>query len=58
MFKTSRPKRVTVVRMEVPCCGGLAWLAEEARRAAGLDFPLEVHTIGIQGGVIQKQNVS
>lgn len=58
MFKAAGPKRVTVVRMEVPCCGGLAWLAEEARRAAGLDFPLEVHTIGIQGGVVKTQTVS
>jgi len=56
MFKTSRPKRVTVLRMEVPCCGGLAWLAEEARRASELDFPLEIHTIGIQGGVISKKD--
>jgi len=58
MFKTARPKRVTVLRMEVPCCGGLAWLAQEARQAAGLDFPLEIHTIGIQGGVITQQNAS
>lgn len=58
LFKISLPRRVTVLRMEVPCCGGLAWLAEEARRAAGLDFPLEVHMIGIQGSVITKQNVS
>lgn len=58
MFKTAHPKRVTVLRMEVPCCGGLAWLAQEARQAAGLDFPLEIHTIGIQGGVITQQNAS
>ncbi|HEY9069027.1 MAG TPA: 4Fe-4S binding protein [Candidatus Ozemobacteraceae bacterium] len=56
MFKVSRPKRVTVLRMEVPCCGGLAWLAEEARQASGLDFPLEIHTIGIQGGVINRKD--
>lgn len=58
MFTSARPKRVTVLRMEVPCCGGLAWLAQEARRAAGLDFPLEIHTIGIQGSVITRQNAS
>ena len=30
--------------------------AEEARRASELDFPLEIHTIGIQGGVISKKD--
>ncbi len=56
LFKASRPKRVTVLRMEVPCCGGLAWLAEEARQASGLDFPVVIHTIGIQGGIINKKD--
>lgn len=51
MFKASRPMRVTVLRMEVPCCGGLAQIALEARAEAIPDTPLEVHVIGIQGGI-------
>ena len=48
---SARPRRVTVLRMEVPCCGGIAQAALMARNAAAPETPLEVHTIGIQGGI-------
>ena len=51
IFATARPKSVTVLRMEVPCCGGLAHAALEARAAAGSAATVEVHTIGIDGRV-------
>jgi ferredoxin len=51
MFALSRPARITVVRMEVPCCGGIAHATIEARNAEVPDCPLEVHTVGIGGGI-------
>ena len=51
MFAASRPERITVVRMEVPCCGGIAHATIEARNASAPDCPLEVHTVGIGGGI-------
>lgn len=42
---------VTVLRMEVPCCGGLEAAARMAVRRSGKDVSLDVVTIGIDGSV-------
>jgi len=44
------PYRLTVVRMEVPCCGGLARAALAARDAVAPNLPVEIHTIAIKDG--------
>lgn len=42
-------KSVTVTIMEVPCCRGLAMMAQQAVAASGKDVPLEVAIIGVDG---------
>ncbi len=42
-------RSLTVARMEVPCCGGLTRLAQEALAHSGKDIPFETLTIGIHG---------
>jgi hypothetical protein len=42
-------RSLTVAIMEVPCCRGLAHVAQEALAASGKEIPLEVVTIGIRG---------
>lgn len=49
IFKDSKLKRVEVLLMEVPCCGGLAQAAQIAHQQAGAEFPLTVTTIGVKG---------
>lgn len=44
-------KRVTIVRMEVPCCGGLTHMVKEALRAAGRDIPVEEVVITTRGEI-------
>lgn len=51
IFAEARPRQITVLRMEVPCCGGIADAAVNACIQACPHVPLEVHTIGIQGGI-------
>ncbi|MCD4690479.1 4Fe-4S binding protein [bacterium] len=51
IFRLAGLKSITVVRMEVPCCGGLAQAVRKAREETVPDTPLEVHTIGIQGEI-------
>ena len=51
IFGEAKPAGITVLRMEVPCCAGIADAAVEAWEAAGLDVPIEVHTIGIRGDI-------
>ncbi len=45
---------LTVVIMEVPCCGGLARLAEEAVHRAGRKVPLKRVVISVQGEILSE----
>jgi len=49
LFRSARPSSVTVAKMEVPCCGGIAWAAHEAVRLSGVDVPISEVTIGVRG---------
>ena len=42
---------VTVVRMEVPCCGGLEFAAKKALQQSGKFIPWQVVTVGINGSI-------
>jgi NAD-dependent dihydropyrimidine dehydrogenase PreA subunit len=44
-------KSVTVVRMEVPCCGGIATAARQALLASGKPLPFRDVVIGVDGAV-------
>lgn len=43
---------VTIVRMEVPCCGGLEMAAKNALQASGKFLPWQVVTISIDGEIL------
>ncbi len=45
-------KSMTVVRMEVPCCGGLQRAAENALRESGKFIPWQVVTISRDGNIL------
>ena len=45
-------KSVTVVRMEVPCCGGLQKAVESALRSSGKFIPWQVVTISRDGSIL------
>ena len=51
ILRVSDIKSVTVLKMEVPCCGGIAWAAKEAIKNCGKVIPYAEVTIGIQGGI-------
>ena len=44
---------VTVVRMEVPCCGGLEMAAKKALQDSGKFIPWLVVTVGIDGTILE-----
>lgn len=43
---------IMVLRMEVPCCGGLKTAAEKALADSGKEIPLQVVTISVDGRMI------
>ena len=43
---------VTIVRMEVPCCGGLQMAAENALRASGKFIPWQIVVISTDGRIL------
>ncbi len=46
-------RSITVVRMEVPCCGGIAWAAREGVARSGTHVPIHDVVIGVDGAVRQ-----
>ena len=44
---------LTVLRMEVPCCGGLEFAVRQALEMCGRDIPLRVVTISIDGKILE-----
>ena len=49
IFTHNNIRSVTVVRMQVPCCGGLPFAVKTALEESGKDIPLEVITLTPQG---------
>ena len=52
IIKNNDIKGVTIVRMEVPCCGGLEMAAQKALQASGKFIPWQVVTISIDGEIL------
>ena len=49
IIRSNNIQSVTIVRMEVPCCGGLQRAAENALKASGKFIPWQVVTISRDG---------
>ena len=52
IFRDNRIRSVTVVRMEVPCCGGLEAAVKRALRDCGKSLPLQVVTVSAEGMLV------
>ena len=54
ILENNEIKSITVVRMTVPCCGGLTYAVENALTASGKDIPLQVVTISPDGQIVHR----
>ena len=52
ILKTNHIRSVTVVRMEVPCCGGIENAVKKALRLSGKTIPCNVVTISTDGRIL------
>ena len=47
-------KSITVLRMEVPCCGGISAAVQRALQASGKMIPWQVVTISTDGTILEE----
>ena len=53
IIQNNNIQSVTIVRMEVPCCGGLEMAAKKALQNSGKFIPWQVVTISIDGKILE-----
>lgn len=53
IIKNNEIQEVTILRMEVPCCGGLEMAAKKAIQDSGKFLPWRVVTVAIDGTLLQ-----
>ena len=58
MIDEAEIKSLRVMVMEVPCCGGLVGLVEEALRRAQRSLPVECLVVGTQGMVLGEYRIA
>lgn len=53
IIQNNNIQSVTIVRMEVPCCGGLESAAKKALQASGKFIPWQVVTLSVDGRILE-----
>ena len=54
ILRNNQIKSVTVVRMEVPCCGGIEQAVKNALLASGKFLPWQVATLSTEGKILEE----
>jgi ferredoxin len=54
MISDTKINSLTVVMMEVPCCGGLLHMAQTARSNAGRNIPIKQAIVSLHGEVLEE----
>ena len=52
IFRGNDIESVTLVRMEVPCCGGMGYAVERALARSGKEIPFDTAVISIDGKIL------
>jgi hypothetical protein len=58
LIDQARINTLTVMIMEVPCCGGLLQLAKTAQAQAKRKIPLKAVVVGLEGDILKEDWVS
>ena len=57
IFGTTTIKKVTCLRMEVPCCGGMTAVLKEAINRSGRKIPMTEIVVGVKGDVLSEMSI-
>lgn len=52
IVKNNDIESITVLRMEVPCCGGIEMAVKRAVQNSGKEIPVQVVTVSIKGSIL------
>ena len=52
IFTIHKINSITIVKMEVPCCGGTNYVVEEALKKAGKNIIIKEYTMSLEGDII------
>jgi len=55
LIDEAKVNTITVMIMEVPCCGGLLNLVLKASKSATLKVPVKAITVGVQGDILSEE---
>jgi len=55
MIDDAEINTLTVMIMEVPCCGGLLHIAKEASQNAKRKIPIKLIIVGVQGNIVKEE---
>ena len=55
LIDVAKINTLTVMIMQVPCCGGLLRLAQKAAESSERKIPIKVVVVGIQGEIIKEE---
>jgi hypothetical protein len=58
IFSTTPIKSLTVLRMEVPCCGGMTMILKEALKKSGKNIPFTETVISVKGDKISEKAIA
>ena len=54
IFRNSDIRSISVVRMEVPCCGGMTYAVQKAIANSGKDIPCKITVLSINGDILSE----
>jgi len=57
IFGTTPIRKLTCLRMEVPCCGGMTAVLKEAINRSGRQIPMTEIIVGVKGDVLSETNI-
>jgi hypothetical protein len=55
LIDVAKINTLTVMIMQVPCCGGLLQLALQAGAQAGRRIPIKYIVVGLQGDILKEE---
>jgi len=55
LIDQARVNTITVIIMEVPCCGGLSYLVQKAAALSGHKIPIREVVVGLGGDILQER---